>query len=122
MENDTFVKQRISDIVFFKKLKLKHLKLQGLKEVSSKEVKVSETSKYPDFEIQIWYFENGNMAEAACDMVEELIVNNSYFEKPPKLVSYYENYCIFITTPVFSKKQHIHNAMDVITSRIRTCM
>lgn len=121
-QNDFFLKKNIDEIIFLKKIKKKGYNLNNIIDVYHNEYKTSKTSNYSDFEIQLWLFENDKKAEEACDLVKKIITESSYFEKPPKAISYYDNYCIFITTPVFSKVRHIRKAIDIINNNISNCM
>ncbi len=120
-ENNFFIKKNISEILFYKKLKRKGFDLNGITDVSTKKIKENENSKYADFEIQIWSFENEKQSANACDLVKGLIKESSFFEKPPKVITYYKKYCIFLTTPTFSKTGHIKKAIEIINSNLDSC-
>ena len=85
-------------------------------------MKVSKESKYPDFEIQIWSFEDEEQAEEACSLVKNFALESSFFEKPPKVISCYKNHCIFITTPVFLNRKLIEKALNILDLNINNCL
>lgn len=120
-ETTSFIRLDKSSIFFFNKLKQHEIDLKGVTTIYSKKMKVSKESKYPDFEIQIWSFENEEQAEVACTLVKDLALESSFFEKPPKVISSYENRCIFITTPVFSNRKLIEKALIILESNIINC-
>jgi hypothetical protein len=120
-ETESFAKLDKSSLIFFKKLKQKEIDLNGITTIYSKKMKVSKESKYPDFEIQIWSFEDEEQAEVACTLVKDLALESSFFEKPPKVISYYKNHCIFITTPVFLNRKLIEKALNILDSNIINC-
>lgn len=120
-ENQFFLKKENSEIIFFKKIKDEGYDFNNIIGVTYNYYKVSENSKQLDFEIQLWEFEDEKKAELTCNLVEKLISNSSYFEKPPKVISYYNNYCIFITTRAFSKTGYITKAMEIINNNLDSC-
>jgi len=121
LENEFFLKKETNDIILFKNLKDRGYDLK-LKRVSSNKVKISQESKYPDFEIQIWSFESEKKAASTCDLIKKITSESSFFEKPPKVISYYNNYCVFLTTPSYSNTFKIEKAIDIIDTGINNCI
>jgi hypothetical protein len=88
----------------------------GIKEIIGYGIKDGshKSSKYPDFEFQIWEFENVEYANYYFVKMKELVHTASLYEKPPKYFFVYKNKLYYFTASTFNKREYAEKAQELL--------